>query len=118
MQRIIAKRIYEPRTEADGYRILVDRLWPRGVTKADAAVDEWMKDVAPSTDLRKWFHSDAGNWEQFRQKYFSELKDNPAVKELSELAKKHKTVTLLYSVKDEINNHANALKEYLEGSVR
>jgi len=114
MQSILIKRVYEPKAEADGYRILVDRLWPRGVTRADAAVDEWMKEIAPSTELRKWFHSDAGNWEQFKHKYILELQNNPAVPTLQTLLKQYTVTTFLYAVKDEQHNHAIILRDYLQ----
>jgi len=114
MQSILIKRVYESRAKADGYRILVDRLWPRGVTKADAAVDEWMKEIAPSTGLRKWFHSDGGNWEQFKHKYILELQHNPAVERLQALVKQHTVITFLYAVKDEEHNHAIILRDYLQ----
>jgi uncharacterized protein YeaO (DUF488 family) len=104
------KRIYEPAAEADGYRILVDRLWPRGIKKEDADIDLWLKEVAPSTELRTWFHSGKGNFAEFKKKYLAELKENPALKELKSATKEHKKVTLLYGSKDEEHNHALILK--------
>ena len=104
------KRIYEPAAEADGYRILVDRLWPRGIKKEDADIDLWLKEVAPSTELRTWFHSGKGTFAEFKKKYLSELKENPALKELKSAAKEHKQITLLYGSKDEEHNHALILK--------
>jgi uncharacterized protein YeaO (DUF488 family) len=104
------KRIYEPAAEADGYRILVDRLWPRGIKKEDADIDLWLKEVAPSTELRTWFHSGKGTFAEFKKKYLAELKENPALKELKSAAKEHKKVTLLYGSKDEEHNHALILK--------
>ena len=108
------KRIYENADSSDGKRILVDRLWSRGISKENAHLDLWLKEVAPSNELRKWFHAvtPEQHWLEFKQRYLQELKTNPAVKELQELASKHK-VTLLYSVKDVENNHAIILKEYL-----
>jgi len=107
------KRIYENADPSDGKRILVDRLWSRGISKENAHLDLWLKDVAPSTELRKWFHTAMpDHWEEFKQRYLEELETNPAVKELHEIASKHK-VTLLYSAKDVENNHAIILKEYL-----
>jgi uncharacterized protein YeaO (DUF488 family) len=108
------KRIYEEATKADGYRILVDRLWPRGIRKEDAAIDLWLKEVAPSTELRKWFHGDKGDWTEFKKKYKAELKDAPALEELRELAGEHKTITLLYAAKDEEHNHAQVLQQLID----
>jgi len=108
------KRIYEPSVKTDGYRILVDRLWPRGIKKDDARIDLWMKEVAPSTNLRKWFHEGKGSWEQFRTKYLQELKDSAAAEELRAYAKEYKTITLLYAAKDEQHNHALVLKEFVK----
>jgi len=108
------KRVYEPASEADGVRILVDRLWPRGMSKQAAQVDRWMKDVAPSHALRKRFHHDPGQWEAFKAAYFEELDAHPtAVADLRrEMAKGH--VTLVYSARDEQYNNAVALKSYPE----
>ena len=108
------KRAYEPAEKSDGYRILVDRLWPRGIKKTDAHFDAWLKEIAPSTELRKWFNHEVEKWADFNKKYKAELKDSPALEELSELLKKHKTVTLVYSAKDEQHNQAVVLKEFLE----
>ena len=107
------KRVYEPLEKSDGYRILVDRLWPRGIKKEDAHVDIWMKEIAPSTPLRKWFHSHLGHWTQFVKKYQEELHDSPALEEFALLLKKHQTVTLLYAAKDEEHNHAIVLEQYV-----
>ena len=106
MANIKTKRIYEPFSASDGYRILVDRLWPRGMKKEDAHIDKWLKEIAPSTELRQWFHAEPGRWEQFRAKYLDELKGSNAVDELAAYIKEHQTVTLLYSVKDDEHNHA------------
>lgn len=103
---VVVKRIYEPAAPRDGYRILVDRLWPRGIKKEEAAIDTWLKEVAPSTQLRKWFHGGEGSFADFKKKYLAELKENPALKELKALVKENKKVTLLYGAKDEENNHA------------
>jgi uncharacterized protein YeaO (DUF488 family) len=106
------KRVYEKPDEKDGFRILVDRLWPRGLTKEKAAVDLWLKDIAPSTELRKWFNHDPEKWEEFQKKYLKELQENKeAVSELKENLKKG-PVTLLYASKDEAHNEALVLKEY------
>ncbi|UTH16559.1 DUF488 domain-containing protein [Macrococcus epidermidis] len=93
-----------------GKRVLVDRVWPRGISKEDAKLDEWLKDIAPSTDLRKWFDHDPDKFNDFKKKYKEELKDNDKVKELKDMKG---TVVLLYGAKDEKHNHAVVLKEYL-----
>lgn len=107
------KRVYEPFATSDGYRVLVDRLWPRGMSKEKLKVDTWLKEVAPSNELRKWFHHEEGKWESFEKKYKEELKNNPALNELKMLAKKHKQLTLVYGAKDEVHNQAKVLKEML-----
>lgn len=109
------KRIYEPVDKADGYRVLVDRLWPRGIKKETAGIELWLKEIAPSTELRKWFNHDPEKWESFRKKYYAELKGNPAVKEMKAVLKKHTVTTLLYSAKNEDYNQAIVLAEYLRG---
>ena len=110
---IRVKRVYEEPSREDGLRILVDRLWPRGLTKARAAVDLWLKDVAPSTELRKWFGHDPEKWDEFRRRYFRELDAQPdAVATLLERGAKGK-VTLVYGAKDSAHNQAVALKDYL-----
>jgi uncharacterized protein YeaO (DUF488 family) len=114
MDNVVIKRIYESASDADGFRILVDRLWPRGMKKEDAGIDLWLKAVAPTDALRKWYHHDGGGWDEFRHKYVLELKDNPAVDGLLSLIKEQKTVTLLYAAKDEIQNHALVLLEFLQ----
>src|SRR6185312_10713020 len=103
---IAIKRVYEPFSKTDGYRILVDRLWPRGIKKEDAHFDKWLKEVAPSTELRKWIHADPDKWDQFIKKYHTELKDSEALNELQADLNAHKTITLLYAAKDEERNHA------------
>ena len=107
------KRIYDPPAPEDGFRVLVDRLWPRGVTKQRAAIDLWLKDVAPSTDLRTWFHAQPDGFDEFADRYRAELAGNPAVDELRAAGKAHSAVTLLYSVKDPERNHAAVLADYL-----
>ena len=107
------KRIYETAEPSDGKRILVDRLWSRGISKENAHLDLWLKEIAPSTELRKWFHpATSDHWQEFKQRYLKELETNSAVEELQHIIAKH-TVTLLYSAKDVENNHAIILKEYL-----
>lgn len=109
------KRIYEPVDKMDGYRVLIDRLWPRGIKKEDAHIDIWLKDIAPSTVLRKWFNHEPEKWESFREKYQQELKGQPVVKEIKQLLKEHSVVTLLYGAKNENYNHAIVLAAYLRG---
>jgi uncharacterized protein YeaO (DUF488 family) len=110
------KRIYEAAESSDGYRVLVDRLWPRGVSKEKAKVDLWLKGIAPSDALRKWFGHDPKRWEEFQKRYREELKEESgAVAQLKELQKEHGTVTLLYSAHDEEHNQAVALEKYLKG---
>ena len=108
------KRIYEPLSPGDGYRVLVDRLWPRGVKKETAQVDEWLQDVAPSSALRKWFNHEPEKWKAFVRKYSAELQASTALKKLKTLIGKHKTVTLLYSARDQQHNQAAALQQLLQ----
>lgn len=103
------KRVYEPAEKSDGKRILVDRLWPRGVSKERAQLTIWLKDIAPSTELRKWFHHDPKKWMEFKKKYIAELK---ARKEL--INQIPKDATLLYGARDKLHNEAVVLKEFLE----
>lgn len=108
------KRAYEVPESGDGFRVLVDRLWPRGVSKSLARIDLWLKEIAPSTELRKWFGHDPSKWATFRDRYFHELDNNPkAVEQLREPVR-HGMVTLVYGAKDQEHNDAVALKEYLE----
>jgi uncharacterized protein YeaO (DUF488 family) len=107
------KRVYEPPSPEDGVRVLVDRLWPRGLRKAEAAIDRWMKDIAPSTELRQWFGHDPERWQEFRRRYARELRQHATtIDELHELAQ-HKTVTLVFGARDEEHNDAVALREVL-----
>jgi uncharacterized protein YeaO (DUF488 family) len=108
------KRVYDASSRTDGLRILVDRLWPRGVTKERAAVKLWLKDVAPSTELRKWFGHDPAKWKQFQARYRKELgEQKAALTLLTQTAKEH-TVTLVYGARDEEHNAALVLKRFLE----
>ncbi len=108
------KRVYELPQTSDGKRVLVDRLWPRGLTKEKAKIDLWLKDIAPTTELRKWFGHDPAKWSEFKKRYHEELKkNNEVVLKLVELLNKGK-VTLVYGAKDEKHNDAVVLKEYLE----
>ena len=115
---VAIKRVYEAPSKADGARILVDRLWPRGLTKAAAAIDEWLKELAPSDELRRWYHARPDHWETFRKKYLKEL-THPDCQEglarLYELAHKKKRLTLLFASKRETQNNASVLKELLDG---
>jgi uncharacterized protein YeaO (DUF488 family) len=111
--KIQLKRVYSPVEEDDGVRVLVDRVWPRGISKAKLQADIWLKDAAPSTELRKWFGHDQTKWQEFKERYFAELKDKPeAVNKLLELGKEQQ-VTLLFAAKDYEYNHAVALREHL-----
>ena len=107
------KRVYEPYGRDDGCRILVDRLWPRGLSKEQARVDVWLKEIAPSDELRKWFAHDPAKWKKFLEKYMDELDNNPTTRELLNLIKKYKRITLLYSSKEEKLNNAYALLQWL-----
>jgi uncharacterized protein YeaO (DUF488 family) len=108
------KRAYEEPSEGDGTRILVDRIWPRGVARDDAALDDWFRDVAPSDELRTWFGHEPSRWREFRRRYWEELDEMPEpVERLEGLARKGR-LTLVYGARDEEHNNARALKEYLE----
>ena len=110
------KRIYEPAAEDDGLRVLVDRLWPRGMAKQKARIDQWLKDVAPSHELRRRFHTKPGEWNEFVAAYGRELKQDPARSAAAGLREqlRHGPVTLLYALRDEVHNNAVALKYWLE----
>jgi uncharacterized protein YeaO (DUF488 family) len=112
------KRVYEPASRRDGTRVLVDRLWPRGLTKEKAAMHEWLRDLAPSNELRQWYHARPEEWEAFRKKYLKELAQPErleALQRLYELAHENKRLTLLFASKMETHNNASVLKELLEG---
>jgi uncharacterized protein YeaO (DUF488 family) len=110
---VMLKRVYEPPARSDGRRILVDRLWPRGLSKAGAKIDLWLKDVAPSTELRQWFGHDPEKWSGFEKKYRAELGRNPAMAELHELSRQG-NITLLYAARDQAHNEAVVLKKILD----
>ena len=112
------KRVYEDSSPNDGLRVLVDRLWPRGLTKERAAVDLWLKDVAPSTELRKWFDHDPAKWKQFQVRYRKELREKKDDLEMLKKKSKGHTVTLVYGARDEEHNEALVLKEILAGRKR
>ncbi|GAA1738639.1 DUF488 domain-containing protein [Isoptericola hypogeus] len=109
------KRVYEEPGPDDGTRVLVDRLWPRGLTKQDAQVDQWRKDVAPSSDLRRWFGHEPGRFEEFARRYVAELEGNPAVSEVAALGVDGSRLTLLYAARDTEHNHALVLRDVLRG---
>ena len=113
---IQTKRVYDKPSKEDGYRVLVDRLWPRGLTKEKAHVDLWMKEIAPSDELRKWFHHEEQHWPEFAKKYKAELaKKKDLLTELKKLTKERGTVTLLFGSKDEKQNQAVVLAQLLQG---
>lgn len=113
MGEVKLRRVYQPGAEDEGRRVLVDRLWPRGLSKKELEGVLWLKELGPSNELRKWFGHDPERWGEFRKRYFAELKDNPAVKTLQDLVKEG-PVTLLYGAHDEAHNNAVALAEYLQ----
>jgi uncharacterized protein YeaO (DUF488 family) len=116
MASIQLKRVFDPASKHDGFRVLVDRLWPRGLRKEEVRINDWMKDIAPSTELRKWFGHEPAKWEEFRRRYFAELSDRPEmVERLVEMARSG-PLTLVYSAKDEEHNNAVALREFLESA--
>jgi uncharacterized protein YeaO (DUF488 family) len=114
--KILFKRVYEPSAKSDGFRVLVDRLWPRGISKSDAKLDLWLPDLGPSTVLRQWFNHDSARWVEFRRRYHIELKKKTAL--LATIKEQAKTcpVILLYSAKDEQHNQAVALQSFLKNS--
>jgi uncharacterized protein YeaO (DUF488 family) len=109
------KRAYEEPSRDDGSRILVERLWPRGLTKERAAVDLWLKELAPSPELRKWFGHDPARWEQFQKRYWKELQETEESVQLLKQKARQGTVTLVYAARDEEHNSALALKRFLDG---
>ena len=111
---IKVKRAYAPVEVGDGVRYLVDRVWPRGVKRADLAVEDWVRTAAPSDDLRQWFGHDPARWEEFKQRYFAELELKPEAWQPLLAAAMQRTVTLVFSARDEEHNQAVALKEFLE----
>jgi uncharacterized protein YeaO (DUF488 family) len=115
---IMLKRAYDSMSRSDGTRFLVERLWPRGVTKEKLQIDAWLKDVAPTTELRKWFGHDPEKWNEFRKRYRRELDSHPDAWQRIAAAARRGRVTLVYSSHDEVHNNAVALKEYLEAKTR
>jgi uncharacterized protein YeaO (DUF488 family) len=112
-RQIRTKRVYEPAAPEDGWRVLIDRLWPRGLKKEAAAIDLWLKEAAPSPDLRRWFGHDPARWDEFRRRYAAELAQNGAV--LAPLLAAEGTLTLLFAAHDGARNNAVALAEWLAG---
>lgn len=112
------KRAYEAPARSDGRRVLVDRIWPRGIDKAGLRVKDWLKELAPSTGLRKWFHHEPAKWAEFKRRYFRELDRQPDMLERLRQLRRAGTVTLVFAAKDSEHNNAVALKEYLEHSGR
>lgn len=111
---ITIKRVYEKKDADDGYRVLVDRLWPRGLSQEKAAIDLWMKDIGPSNELRQWFNHDPARWADFQKKYKAELKDRKdLLQQLKSLEKEHAKLTLLYGAHDEKHNQAVVIAELL-----
>ncbi len=108
------KRVYEKPQKTDGFRILVDRLWPRGVSKQQAQIDLWLKEIAPNNKLRKWFNHDPGKWDDFVQRYEKEIQANPQKEKLAQIIKRYKVVTLLFGASDPKYNNAVALKKILK----
>lgn len=111
--RAVIKRVYEKPEKDDGYRILVDRLWPRGLTKEKAAADLWLKEIAPTTELRKWFDHDPEKWPEFQKKYLKEIKENKEALTTLKGKMKEGKVTILYGAKDEEHNEARVLMDYV-----
>ena len=108
------KRIYEELEPSDGYRVLVDRLWPRGISKETAALDEWCKDVAPSNELREWFGHDPSKYAEFKERYLQELAQNSELPAIIASWRAHRQVTLLFGARDPEHNQAEVLLEYLQ----
>ena len=118
MSMITIKRVYSDPEDADGFRVLVDRIWPRGMSKENAKFDLWMKDVAPSNELRKWFAHDPDKWDEFKTRYLKELEDKKElITHLKSLEYTNKTLTLIYSARDEKHNNAVVLRELLNKTL-
>ena len=112
------KRVYDAESPGDGKRILIDRLWPRGIKKESIRIDEWLKEIAPSNELRKWFAHDPAKWEEFRNRYYRELSEKALMIEALRRQAKQGTLTLLFSAKDAEHNNAVALQELIERPAR
>jgi uncharacterized protein YeaO (DUF488 family) len=116
-ENIKLKRAYEPPAKGDGARILVDRLWPRGLRKADAAIDQWIKDIAPSTKLRKWFGHDPTRWQEFRHRYADEIHGHPEQLDELRVSARSGRITLVFAAHDETHNNAVVLRDFLLGRI-
>ncbi len=116
-EHVKLKRAYEPATADDGTRILIDRMWPRGIKKTEAAIDRWVRDIAPSTELRRWFGHRPERWPEFRRRYLAELKNRPELVEEIRGAAHDGPVTLVYAARDEAHNNAVVLQELLTGKA-
>lgn len=114
---IKTQRVYDGKPEVKGYRVLIDRVWPRGLKKEEVHADVWLKDVAPSTELRKWFNHDPEKWPEFKKRYFRELRSHPDAVERVEERAREGDVVLLYGSHEERYNNAAALKEFLESRL-
>lgn len=114
---IKTKRAYDPASADDGKRILVDRLWPRGLKKEKARIDEWLKDIAPSTELRKWYSHDPDKWQEFKKRYKNELKDKKNILDELKAESRKQTITLIFSSREKELNNAEALKEFLSSKT-
>jgi uncharacterized protein YeaO (DUF488 family) len=114
-ENVRLKRAYEPPSHSDGKRVLIDRLWPRGVKKTDAKIDEWMKDIAPSTELRKWFGHDPARWAEFQHRYQAEVRQHPERLERLRILAREGPLTLVFSAHDEAHNDAVVLKDLILG---
>jgi len=118
MTEVGIKRAYDSPSPDDGFRVLVDRLWPRGLTKEEAKIDLWLKDVSPSAGLRHWFGHDPARWPEFQERYRAELEENPALGELLAVVRKYKRATLLFAAKDTKHNNAVVLQAICERRAR
>jgi uncharacterized protein YeaO (DUF488 family) len=118
---VVLKRVYAEPSPEDGARVLVDRLWPRGLKKSDAALDAWLKDLAPSNELRKWFHARPQQWSKFRERYLKELSSaaaHEALQQLYALEKERRQLTLLFASRNEEQNNALVLKQLVDGNPK
>jgi len=114
---IKTKRVYEPYEPSDGLRFLIDRLWPRGIKKEELKIESWLKDIAPSNELRKWFSHDPSKWEEFKKRYLQEIKEKPDYRRLIDIARNN-DITLVYSSKENVYNNASALKGFIEDELK
>lgn len=117
--KVVLKRVYDPPSRTDGARVLIDRLWPRGISKESAHLTEWLKDIAPSDELRKWYHARPSQWRAFRKRYLEELRApeaSSALERLYEIADSRKKVTLLFASRNLEHNNATVLKDLLDGA--